>query len=132
MHDQDTRKAILQLHEKGHGKRAIARTLRISRNSVRRVLASGEAEVPPIHRESQFDDHIEMVRQLHLECGGNLVRVSEELERRGLLEHGYSALTRFCRREGIGVQPRKPAGQYSFLPGEEMQHDTSPHAVSLG
>src|SRR5262249_51617108 len=29
-------------------------------------------------------------------------------------------------------EPVRPAGQYEFLPGEEMQHDTSPHDVVVG
>ena len=41
-------------------------------------------------------------------------------------------MTAFCRRHGIGQIEKKPAGQYYFEPGEEMQHDTSPHQVMLG
>ena len=37
-----------------------------------------------------------------------------------------------CRRHGIGQPPVAPAGRYEFSPGEEMQHDTSPHEVRLG
>ena len=44
----------------------------------------------------------------------------------------YQALTAFCRRHGIGQAPPAAAGQYHFEPGEEMQHDTSPHEVELG
>lgn len=44
----------------------------------------------------------------------------------------YPALTAFCRRHGIGQTPIVPAGRYEFEPGEEMQHDTSPHEVELG
>ena len=44
----------------------------------------------------------------------------------------YSTLTHFCRRHGIGVVPKRRAGHYHFDPGEEMQHDTSPHTVQVG
>jgi hypothetical protein len=44
----------------------------------------------------------------------------------------YPALTAFCRRAGIGEKPAVPAGQYHFEPGQELQHDTSPHEVVLG
>ena len=44
----------------------------------------------------------------------------------------YQALTAFCRRHGIGQAPIVPAGRYHFEPGEEVQHDTSPHEVHLG
>jgi hypothetical protein len=58
------------------------------------------------------------------------VRVHEELTAGGA-QLSYAALTAFCRRHGIGYQPPAPAGRYEFAPGEEMQHDTSPHEVEL-
>ncbi len=58
------------------------------------------------------------------------MRVHEELLAGGA-ELSYPALTAFCRRHGIGQTPLAPAGQYDFEPGEEMQHDTSPHALQL-
>ena len=36
-----------------------------------------------------------------------------------------------CRRHGIGSAPPPPAGHYVFTPGEEMQHDTSPHTAII-
>jgi Mu transposase-like protein len=59
------------------------------------------------------------------------VRVHEELVAGGAAL-SYQALTGFCRRQGIGQTPAVPAGQYHFEPGEEMQHDTSPHTVEVG
>lgn len=61
---------------------------------------------------------------------GNLVRVHEELVSRGA-EVSYPALTAFCRRHGIGQEPKVAAGQYHFEPGEELQHDTSPHETEI-
>lgn len=69
--------------------------------------------------------------ELYASCNGNLVRVHEELIAEGA-ELSYPALTAFCRRHSIGHVEKKPAGQYCFGPGEEMQHDTSPHQVMLG
>jgi len=65
------------------------------------------------------------------ECKGNLVRVHEELAAAGA-DLSYPALTAFCRREGIGQEPVVPAGRYEFAPGVEMQHDTSPHELTVG
>ena len=56
------------------------------------------------------------------------MRVHEELVADGA-SLSYQALTGFCRKHGIGQTPIVPAGQYHFDPGEEMQHDTSPHDV---
>ena len=71
------------------------------------------------------------IRQLYVSCQGNLVRVHEELGARGA-RFSYQALTGFCRRHGIGTDPITPAGTYTFGPGVEMQHDTSPHRVTIG
>ena len=59
------------------------------------------------------------------------MRVHEDLVASGAVL-SYQALTGFCRRQGIGQTPIKPAGQYHFEPGVEMQHDTSPHCVEVG
>lgn len=58
------------------------------------------------------------------------MRVHEELVASGA-ELSYAALTGFCRRHGISQPPVVAAGRYEFEPGEEMQHDTSPHEVQL-
>jgi len=89
------------------------------------------AEVPSLERPSSADPHREQIVELYAACQGNLVRVHEELEA-DVVSIPYSTLTGFCRREGIGVLPTKRTGEYHFDPGEEMQHDTSPHKVLVG
>ena len=130
MLDLDTRRAILQLKARGLGVRAIARALRIARNSVRTVLTSGTAEVPAIEREQICAAHLDTLRALYTDCQGNRVRVWEEAQKQGVTI-SYAALTAFLRRQGVGVKSKQPAGRYHFEPGEEMQHDTSPHEVQL-
>lgn len=132
MLDLETRTAILRLAREGHGTRFIARSVGVARESVRGVLASGQAEVPEPDRADQLSAHIEHVRALHLTCKGNLVRVHEELAARHGVVVPYSTLTRFCRSAEIGVIPKQAAGRYYFGPGVEMQHDTSPHDVTVG
>jgi hypothetical protein len=129
--DLDTRRAVLDLKRRGHGVRAIARALKISRNSVRAVLAQGRAEVPAIERAESLDAHLDTLRLLYADCAGNRVRVWEEAEKQGIAI-SYQALTAYLRRRKIGVKEKRPAGRYHFEPGEEMQHDTSPHEVKLG
>ena len=131
MLELDTRQAILRLATEGHGVRAIAQALSVSRNSVRRVLRDGHARVPSLERLESALPYHDQILDLHLRCQGNLVRVNEELEAIGI-HLGYSTLTGFCRRHHIGVEPPKPVGHYLFAPAEEMQHDTSPHGVMVG
>lgn len=131
MLDQETRAAILRLKKAGYGKTKIARALRVSPNSVSRVLEEGNAEVPKLERPSLADPHREQIVEQYTRCKGNLVRVHEELIAEGI-SIPYSTLTGFCRREKIGVKPKKRSGNYHFETGEEMQHDTSPHKVTVG
>jgi hypothetical protein len=126
--DRELRGAILQLHGRGRGTRRIARELKISRSTVRKVVESGDPERPEFQRDLHLDPHVERVRELFDRCEGNLVRVHEELAAEGV-EAAYPTLTAFCRRYGIGVEEKRPAGRYTFGPGQEMQHDTSPHDV---
>ena len=132
MLDQTIRQTILTLREAGHGTRAIARALGISRGAVRTVLASGTAAPPPLVRAERATPHQDEILALHKECKGNLVRVHEELVARGLADLSYPALTAFCRKHGIGHAPPTPTGRYDFKPGQEMQHDTSPHDAHIG
>ena len=137
MLDKDTRTAILALSGKGYGVRRIARELKISRNSVRRVIQSGVVEAAMAERGSQLEEHLEEIGQFYAECEGNLVRVREKLEealsKRGQsLEASYSALTWFCRRHGIGVEEPVAVKRIVTGPGLEMQHDTSPLTVVIG
>jgi transposase len=131
MLDKDQRIAILQLKEAGQGIRAIARALKLDRDSVRGVLRAGTREVPRLRRPEAAEALHDDILELFKECEGRLKRVHEELQARGAIL-SYQALTSYCRRHGIGVRPRAVPGEYHFGPGEEMQHDTSPHRVMLG
>ena len=130
MLSQAQRATILQLHAQGVGKREIARLLNVSRQSVRQVLTANSSAVPKIERAEKAAPFRQQILELLPVCKGNLVRVHEELVAAGAAL-SYQALTAFCRREAIGQTPILPAGRYEFAPGEEMQHDTSPHSVTV-
>jgi hypothetical protein len=131
MLDEDTRTAILRLHSEGHGSRKIARALGVARDSVRRIISSGSADVPPLLRAERAEPWREQILELYARYEGHLGRVHEALTDLGVAV-SYPALTAFCRRHGIGSAPPPPAGHYLFAPGQEMQHDTSPHFASIG
>ena len=130
MLSRSQRTAILELHRKGVGKRRIAKALRVSRQAVDKVIRSQSAVPPLIIRAEKAEPHRQEILELYAFCQGNLVRVHEELLAAGA-KLSYPALTAFCRRQGIGQQPKLPAGQYDFAPGQETQHDTSPHKVRM-
>ena len=131
MLSQAQRTTILELNTQQVSKREIARVLGISRVAVRKVLRSNSNAVPELHRTEKAEPHRQQILELFDRCKGNLVRVHEELLAGGA-QFSYTALTAFCRRHGIGYAPPTPAGQYAFAPGEEVQHDTSPHELELG
>jgi len=131
MLDQSQRTAILELLTAGQSVRAIAAALKVSREAVQAVMESGSAEVPRIVRPELGEAWRDEILAQWAACKGNLVRVHEELVARGA-DLSYQALTGFCRRHGIGHEPKQPAGHYDFKPGEEMQHDTSPCKVKVG
>ena len=131
MLDQSQRSAILELARAGHSVRAIAEALGVSREAVDTVIESGSVEVPHIVRPELGEKWREEIVAQWAACRGNLVRVHEEVCKRGATI-SYQALTAFCRRHGIGHQPKEPTGRYDFKPGEEMQHDTSPYRAKIG
>lgn len=131
MLDQSTRAAILKLRQQGHSIRGIARAMKVSRGAVRDVLRSATEIVPTRVRPEKATPYRDQILELHARCKGNLVRVHEELTASGA-QFSYQALTAFCRRQGIGHEPKEPVGEYHFQPGQEMQHDTSPHRAEIG
>lgn len=131
MLDEQVRHAILALAHKGLGTRRIARALKISRSSVRAVRESGDSKAPKVLRPEKAEPFRDQILELYPSCQGNLVRVHEELTKSGAAP-SYQALTGFCRRHQIGRAPKPPAGRYDLVPGEEMQHDTSPYAFPIG
>lgn len=128
MKNQEIVQAILSLKEKGIALREISRLLRVSRNTVRRVLRGKERP----QRASRYEDLTPLIEEQLRLCKGNAVRVQEILQ-----EHGhaipYSTLTRVVRDLELREEARKKrSGTYQFGPGEEMQHDTSPHRLEMG
>ncbi len=130
MLSQSQRAAILEMHAQKQSSRTIARLLKVSRWSVREVLRLGTTEVPALERAEICESYRQQILELLPRCKSNLVRVQEELAASGATL-SYSALTAFCRRHGIGQEPIVASGRYTFLPGAEMQHDTSPHKVEV-
>jgi len=130
MIDEGRRETIHTLRAQGVSLREISRLLKISRNTVRRVLRQS----PPLaaRRNSALDDELStLIETLFARCGGNVVRVQELLRDEYQREVTYSTLTRWVRDAALR-QSKPRAGRYSFEPGEEMQHDTSPMRPLVG
>ena len=118
------------LKAQGHSLREISRLLNLARNTVRRILRqplpAGPAErsvAPPI------DAPIDRVAAAFTQARGNAVRAQQLLAEDGIAV-AYSSLTRWIRQAELRQPPRR-AGEYHLAPGAEMQHDTSPHRVTI-
>jgi len=121
------RDAVRTLQAQGKSLREISRLLQLSRNTVRRIVrcpdpvdAQASPVVPRAYLKSAFE-----------RAQGNVVRIAELLAAEYDQTVSYSTLTRWVREAGLRAPPVR-AGEYTFAPGEEMQHDTSPHRVMLG
>ena len=125
----ETRQTILTMYEKGCGIRAISRTLKVSKNTVRRVVRGEAGET--VLKGSRYEELKPVISELFKPCRGNVVRIQEILEGK----HGhlipYSTLTRIVRDLDLR-ETKHRAGSYTFAPGQEMQHDTSPHTLLIG
>ncbi len=132
MLDRDTRAAILRLRAQGHSIDKITHDLGVGRTTVRRVIHSGQSDVPAFTRARALDTALDHVRALYAECRGNILRVQEELKKRHNVTAAYSSLTRFCRQQNISHAQPLASARILTGPGDEMQHDTSLYTLSLG
>src|SRR4051812_32805222 len=127
---------------KGKTIKEIARDLKVSRNTVRRVLRSGgtsfeyEREVQPRPKLGRWT--AELVELLTSNAAKavreqlTLIRVFEELRGRGY-DGGYDAVRRYARR-WAKERGQSTAAAYvplSFAPGEAFQFDWSHEVVLL-
>ena len=130
---RELRQTIHFLHKAQKSHREIGRLLKISKSTVGTILKEG-VDIPSRPRKSiknQEADIDPVLRELFTRCLGNVVRVQEVLKEEYDVDIAYSTLNR-CVRNAELRAPRKRVGEYRFNPGEEMQHDTSPHWVMVG
>ena len=113
--------------------REIGKLLGLSRNTVRRILREaaeqtprgGAAAVDPAMQERQ-----ERLKAVYDRAQGNVVRMGQIMADEHDQTLAYSTLTRWVRQAELRA-PRKRSGEYHFEPGQEMQHDTSPHRLEV-
>jgi len=122
------RDAVRTLQTQGQSLRQISRGLKLSRNTVRRILRSAS---PAAQERQCLGVSLAYLKSAFERAQGNVVRVQQLLAAEYDLALSYSTLTRWVREAGLRAPPAR-AGEYTFGPGEEMQHDHLPHRVTLG
>jgi transposase len=127
---------------KGKSIKEIARDLKVSRNTVRKVLRSGatafeyEREVQPRPKLGRWMSDLEDLLLANAAKPGReqltLIRIFEELRERGY-EGGYDTVRRYARRwsKKRGGSVAAAFVPLSFAPGEAYQFDWSHEIVLL-
>ncbi len=126
---KERRQTIKDLHSCKKSNREIAKLLKVSRSTVKVVLEQG-VDIPPQTRKNKETEIYSILRELFTRCLGNGVRIKEVLDEEYGINIPYDTLKRYIRNAGLRA-PIKRVGEYCFEPGDEMQHDTSPHWVLL-
>ena len=125
------KETILALYKAQTGIRQISRLMNISRNTVRRVIKGEHSS--KINRTPRYEHLLPLVQEHFHFCKGNVVRIREFLNETYGHDIPYSTLTRLVREMELKQgRKKRRAGEYLFDPGEETQHDTSPHRLKIG
>jgi len=123
---------IRYLYAQGKGKKAIARELGISRNTVRRALARGgppRYQRPP-RPNQQLAAFREAIQQMRKERFVG-TRILRELRQRGYTG-SRSGLYAFLRRLRAEEPDPRVCLRYETQPGQQEQFDWSAYTVDLG
>jgi len=123
----EKRQTILLLAKEGVKLREICRKMDVSRNTVRGVIRHPEPK-PAHEHDAQL---LIWIRETFSSCRGNAVRMAEVIKDNHDLDVSYSTLTRIIREQQLRKPPQR-SGTYTYALGAEMQHDTSPHRISIG
>lgn len=130
MIDANKRKAIFLLHNEGMGIREISRKLKVSINTIRKII-NQRGELPEITRQDKIHIDPVLLQKLYKECNGYAQRIHEILEEEKGIAIGYSTLTRTLRELGLGQPRNERCDRRPDIPGAEMQHDTSDYTVKF-
>lgn len=97
---------------------------------MRRILRQPDTAAPSEAAPSGAAPSRAILADAFTRARGNVARVQQLLANERDLTVAYSTLTRWIRDVGLRHPPRR-AGEYHFVAGEEMQHDTSPHRLTM-
>ena len=124
--DRDT---VIAMNQAGQSIRKISRILKMSRKTIRRIL-SGSAPTE-VKKPSRYESLAPLVCELFNRFEGNAVSVQKELAERYGHRLPYTSLTHLVRCLKLRPEKITRSGTFSYAPGREAQHDTSPHRVSI-
>ena len=139
--NQQLRLEILERHQQRQSSRAIAKQLRVSRKTIRKLLAEHERTrregaphpdlpTPPQRRGSQLDSFQPVIEDLLTRYPKiTAIRVEEELRKVGY-RGGYTIL-RTRIQELRGRKPPPPVVRFETAPGQQAQMDWSVYELDF-
>jgi len=110
----EIRSVVRTLAAQGRPLREISRLLKLSRNTVRRILRGSERSAESSAPAETA--HHQQLEPLFERARGNVVRVQEMLAAEQGQPVPYSTLTRWVREADLR-EPPKRSGEYDFKPG---------------
>jgi transposase len=128
MKSQEIIDTVRTLRAQGRSLHEISRLLHLSRNTVRRILREPQGSSAPQTPPAAVQQRLE---EVYARAQGNAVRMAQILADEHDMALPYSTLTRWVRRAELRAAPKR-SGEYHFALGQEMQHDTSPHRLTIG
>lgn len=129
MRSQTDRQTVIAMHRAGQSSREIARVMKMSRKTIRRILAGHAPE--QANRPSRYESLAPLVCRLYRQFAGNCVSIQNELARHYGHSIPYTSLTHLVRTLNLRPEKARRSGTFTYPPGREAQHDTSMHRVSI-
>ena len=101
----------------------------MSRKTVRRIIENRHGD--KVQRPSRYESLQPLVRELFARCEGNVSLIQRTLKDDYGQNIAYPSLTRIVRQLELRPTRNTRSGSFSYPPGAEAQHDTSPHRVNI-
>lgn len=128
---EDDKNTIISLYEKGTPKKKIARIMHIDPKTVRIILGENTKGLDRQRRRDKMIIDETLLRTLYGECSGFVQRVYEKLTEEHGIKASYSTVLRLIHEYEIGTTADTRSSHIGDFPGQEMQHDTSDHKITI-
>ena len=113
MKSKEIADSVRTLRAQGHSLHEISRLLRLSRNTVRRMLRECQAPMAPQTPQAVAQQRL---KEVYARAQGNAVRMAQILASEHDMALPYSTLTRWVRQAELRAAPQR-SGEYHFAPG---------------
>lgn len=131
MISSEDRQTVMTLIEKGIPRKQVARLVGVDVKTVRKIITCNGNYERTARKDKIYVDE-QLLRTLYTDCHGYAQRVHEILTEEHHLKLSYATVRRLLAQYCIGVYESQRSDRVPDRPGEEMQHDTSDHWITVG